>query len=75
MATLQNDNRFSPVTPNDHAGAVWITTLLCLIYSVVTFAIRGHLRWKMWGWDDYLALAATVSHILRRLGFQLTGGF
>jgi hypothetical protein len=64
MATLQNDNRFSPITPDNHAGPVWITALLCLIYSVVTFALRGHLRWKMWGLDDYLALVATVSRAL-----------
>lgn len=65
MATPADDNRFSPITPDDHAGSVWIATLLCLVYSVVTLALRGHLRWKMYGVDDYLALAATVKSLYR----------
>ncbi|KIY02762.1 uncharacterized protein Z520_01227 [Fonsecaea multimorphosa CBS 102226] len=56
-------HRFSPITPDDHAGSVWIATLLCLIYSVVTLALRGHLRWKMYGLDDYLALTATAIQV------------
>ncbi|EXJ73242.1 uncharacterized protein A1O5_03002 [Cladophialophora psammophila CBS 110553] len=56
-------NRFSPITPDDHAGSVWIATLLCLVYSVVTLALRGHLRRNMYGLDDYLALAATAAQV------------
>ncbi|KIV81888.1 hypothetical protein PV11_04038 [Exophiala sideris] len=63
MATLGGDNRFSPITPDDHAGSIWIATILCLIYSVITLTLRGHLRWKMYGMDDYLALAATVMQV------------
>ncbi|KAI1612445.1 hypothetical protein EDD37DRAFT_647988 [Exophiala viscosa] len=63
MATLGSDNRFSPITPDDHAGSIWIATILCLIYSVITLTLRGHLRWKMYGMDDYLALAATVMQV------------
>lgn len=60
MATVQDDNRFSPITPDDHAGSVWIAAILCLVYSVITLSLRGHLRWKMYGTDDYLVVAATV---------------
>ncbi|KIW87391.1 uncharacterized protein Z519_12027 [Cladophialophora bantiana CBS 173.52] len=56
-------NRFSPITPDDHAGSVWIATLLCLVYSVITLVLRGHLRWNMYGLDDYLALAATATQV------------
>ncbi|KAH0845449.1 hypothetical protein AYO21_06154 [Fonsecaea monophora] len=56
-------HRFSPITPDNHAASVWIATLLCLIYSILTLALRGHLRWKMYRLDDYLALAATVIQV------------
>lgn len=63
MATVSDENRFSPITPDDHAGSLWIAALLCLVYSVTTMFLRGHLRWNMYGVDDYLALAATVSAV------------
>lgn len=60
MATVADDNRFARVTPDNHAGSLWIAALLCLVYAVMTLALRAHLRWKMFGMDDYLAVAATV---------------
>lgn len=60
MAGDAGENRFSPITPDNHAGSVWIAALLCLVYSIITLALRAHLRRKMYGFDDYLALAATV---------------
>lgn len=59
MATVEGD-RFSRITPDDHAGSLWIASLLCLVYSIITLALRGHLRWKMYGPDDYLATVAMV---------------
>ncbi|KIX01115.1 uncharacterized protein Z518_10181 [Rhinocladiella mackenziei CBS 650.93] len=63
MTSVLDENRFSPITPDDHAGSVWIAALLCLVYSVITLALRGHLRWKMYGVDDYLAFAATTIQV------------
>ncbi|KAJ4561944.1 hypothetical protein HRR79_006813 [Exophiala dermatitidis] len=63
MATVSGENRFSQITPDDHAGSVWIAALLCLVYSVLTLFLRGHLRKKMYGPDDYLALVATLLQV------------
>jgi hypothetical protein len=53
-------NRFAPVTPDNQSGSVWIATLLCLIYSTLVLVVRGHLRWNMYGLDDWFAAAAVV---------------
>lgn len=58
-----DEHRFSRITRDDHAGSLWIATLLCLVYSVMTLALRAYLRWNMYGVDDYLALVATGLHI------------
>ncbi|KIW61144.1 hypothetical protein PV05_01302 [Exophiala xenobiotica] len=63
MADTGTGNRFSPITPDDHAGSVWISASLCLVYSVITLGLRGHLRRKIYGVDDYLAFAATVIQV------------
>ncbi|KAK5195315.1 hypothetical protein LTR72_007381 [Exophiala xenobiotica] len=63
MTDTGSGNRFSPITPDDHAGSVWISASLCLVYSVITLGLRGHLRRKIYGVDDYLAFAATVIQI------------
>lgn len=55
-----NENRFSPITPDDQAGSVWITALLCLIYSVLVLIVRVILRRKVFGPDDWLVGGATV---------------
>jgi hypothetical protein len=60
MADGLSGNRFAEITPDNHAGSIWIASLLCLIYSVLTLALRGHLRFRIYGMDDYMALAATV---------------
>ncbi|KAK5057811.1 hypothetical protein LTR84_011812 [Exophiala bonariae] len=63
MATVADENRFARVTPDNHAGSLWIASLLCLVYSIMTLALRAHLRWKMFGMDDYLAVAAVIFHV------------
>jgi hypothetical protein len=57
-------HRFAPITPNDHAGSIWIATLVCLVYTFIVFITRAFLRRKMYGIDDYLVLGATVCHSL-----------
>jgi len=60
MSSIAGGNRFSPITPDNHAGSIWIAALLCLVYSVLVLVVRNHLRWKNYVVDDYLAIAATV---------------
>jgi hypothetical protein len=53
-------NRFSPVTFNDHAGQLWIVTILSLIYSGLVAFARAYIKYKMFGFDDILFALATV---------------
>lgn len=62
--------RFSPVTFNDHAGELWIITILALIYSTLVTAARGYVKYKMFGYDDVLIAVATV-HISPDIGFKI----
>ena len=57
------ENRFSPITTDDHAGLLWITAILCLIYSFIAFMVRGHVKWNLYGVDDAFLAAATVCEI------------
>lgn len=65
MATEATGDRFAQVTPDNHAGSIWIATLLCLVYTIITILTRGFLRKAMYGIDDYLILGATVCPIMR----------
>lgn len=53
--------RFAPITDDNHAGLLWITSILCLIYSVLIIGVRLHIKWNMYGADDIAALVATVN--------------
>ncbi|KIW69402.1 hypothetical protein PV04_05281 [Phialophora macrospora] len=63
MSDVLTGSRFAQITPDDHAGSVWIASILCLIYSVLTLALRGHLRLRIYGLDDYIALVATLIQV------------
>ena len=52
---------FSEVSKNNHAGVIWIISLLCMVYTVLTFFTRGFIKWHMLGPDDYVLVAAQVS--------------
>lgn len=64
--------RFSPVSFNDHAGELWIVTILALIYSTLVTAARGYVKYKMFGYDDVLIAVATV-HISQEIGLKYGG--
>lgn len=53
--------RFSPVAFNDHAGQLWIVTILALVYSSLVSTARAYVKYKMFGIDDLLIASATVS--------------
>ncbi|KPM46446.1 hypothetical protein AK830_g39 [Neonectria ditissima] len=50
--------RFSPVAFNDHAGQLWIVTILSLIYSVLVATARAYIKYQMFGFDDVLIALA-----------------
>lgn len=61
------ENRFSPITTGDHAGLLWITAILCLIYSFIALMVRGHVKWNLYGVDDAFLATATVYKIYSHL--------
>lgn len=59
--SLRDDSlRFSPILENDHAGYLWIVTILGLVYSSMSTALRAYIKWGLYGPDDYCIAVATV---------------
>jgi hypothetical protein len=56
-----NWNSFSPITPDDHAGYIWIAALLSMTLSLLVAATRIWIKKDAFGMDDTLFVAATVS--------------
>jgi hypothetical protein len=56
-----NWNSFSPITPDDHAGYIWIATLLSMTISLLVAATRIWIKKDAFGLDDTLFVAAIVS--------------
>ncbi|KAF3768769.1 hypothetical protein M406DRAFT_231285, partial [Cryphonectria parasitica EP155] len=60
-------HRLVPSGPDNHAGYVWIASILCLIYSGLATIIRTVVKWHVFGLDDHLlffAMAFLASEIL-----------
>lgn len=51
---------FSRITDTDNAGYVWVTSLLMLLFPVLTLFVRIHVRWDGHQIDDWVLVAATV---------------
>ena len=64
ITAVDQSNRFAPITEDNHSGLLWVTSILCLVYSVLIIVARLHIKWKMYGADDVTALAATVRNTL-----------
>lgn len=58
--TASDSNRFAPISPDNDSGSIWIATLLCLVYSLITILTRAWLRQKLYSVDDVLILLAFV---------------
>lgn len=58
---------FSPIEHNDHAGYLWIVTILGLIYSSFSGLARARIKKGIYGADDYLIGLATVSFTMSRV--------
>lgn len=56
-----NRNSFAPITPDDHAGYIWIATLFGMTMSLLVAATRIWIKKNAFGLDDVLFVAATVS--------------
>ncbi|CEI63703.1 unnamed protein product [Fusarium venenatum] len=56
-------NRLSPITPDDHAGKLWIVTILSLIYALHVAVARCYIKYSMLGVDDALYGVAVVMHL------------
>ncbi|KAG6365773.1 hypothetical protein INS49_007384 [Diaporthe citri] len=51
---------FSPIEYNDHAGYLWIVTILGIIYSSFSGLARARIKKGIYGADDYLIGLATL---------------
>lgn len=58
---------FSPIEHNDHAGYLWIATILGIIYSSFSGLVRARIKKGIYGADDYLIGLATVSMTTSRV--------
>lgn len=66
-AFSDNSLRLSPVTAHDHAGYIWIVTILSLIYSSLATIIRIGVNFRIYGVDDFLLFFAMVRLDLPRV--------
>jgi hypothetical protein len=58
------ENRFARITTNDHSAALWIATILSLIYAVLVLAVRlGFTKWRAHTLDD---LVVTIAHVCNK---------
>ncbi|KAF2751775.1 hypothetical protein M011DRAFT_393108 [Sporormia fimetaria CBS 119925] len=60
---MAEGSRFAPITDVDQSGFLWITSILCMVYSVLIVIVRLHIKWNMYGADDLTAFLATFFQI------------
>lgn len=58
--SIDDSRRFSLATSDDHAGQLWIVTILSLIYTGLVALARAYIKYQMYGFDDILFALATV---------------
>lgn len=59
--TPGDGDRFSPISSDDHAGYIWIVSTVALAYSLMATIVRVFIKARLFGTDDYLLVASTVS--------------
>lgn len=52
---------FATISHDDHAGYLWIVTILGALYSFLVAVVRFYIKFQILGLDDYLLGLATVS--------------
>ncbi|KAF1812931.1 hypothetical protein P152DRAFT_507237 [Eremomyces bilateralis CBS 781.70] len=55
-------SRFSPIIDGNHAGYIYIATILFIVYTVLSLVVRGHIKWGLYGFDDWTIFASTIFH-------------
>ncbi|WZH49465.1 uncharacterized protein QYS62_010666 [Fusarium acuminatum] len=75
-ASIDDSRRFSLVTTSDHAGQLWIVTILSLIYTGLVALARAYIKYQMYGFDDILFALATICHLAQSIAIfvGLKGG-
>lgn len=53
-------DRFTTVTPDDHGGILWVASIICAIYVVLSMGLRAYVKREFYGLDDLIAFFATV---------------
>jgi hypothetical protein len=53
--------RFARYTPDDHSASLWVAALLGMVYTVCVLMLRAYIKRRVFGWDDYLVTASSVS--------------
>lgn len=61
MLAASSRPAFAPITADDHAGYLWIITILGAIYTIIVALVRVYVKYRVVGIDDYLLGIATVS--------------
>lgn len=56
---------FSPISPDDHRGILWIASILSLIFVLLTLAARVYVRLHMLGPDDYSIIGAAFLGVVQ----------
>ena len=51
---------YTQISDTNHAGWLYIITLLSLCYIVIVFAVRFVVKYGMYGQDDWTLLASTI---------------
>jgi hypothetical protein len=52
--------RFATTDSRNHSAAVWIITLLSLLYTILTTLVRAAIKFRMAGLDDMVAAVAQL---------------
>lgn len=53
---------FAAISHDDHAGYLWIVTILGTLYTFVVAIVRFYIKFQILGLDDYLLGLATIFH-------------
>jgi hypothetical protein len=51
---------YTATSPQNHTAYLWITSIICLSYSLCALAARYYAKWNALGVDDALISAAQV---------------
>lgn len=57
----------SVISPENHAGYLWIVTILGLIYTILVAFARVYVKIRMFGVDDLILGLATVNPSVPRV--------